>query len=206
MSGRGVNPKSAPGRRQPQMLEQTMARVRKERDALLALKRSGGGALQTALGNIINQECGFRVSSGISSALSGVGCTPAASCGGSGGGGGGGESACWGGRRGGGMGGGGRGSGGDGAHQESDGAASYSDDCFDGLSADERIDLLLRLQAVLEEEERLAAGGAQLEEQEAWERAHLEYLSRQAESDGEGGGGAQAASSSSSSSAAMEEG
>ena len=195
MSGRGVNPKSAPGRRQPQMLEETMARVRKERDALLALKRSGGGALQTALGNIINQECGLRASSGISSALNGVGCTLAAYCGGSGGGSG------FGGR-----GGGGRGRGGDGAHQESDGAESYSDDCFDGLSSDERIDLLLRLQAILEEEERLAAGGAQLEEQEAWERAHLEYLSRQAECDGEGGGGGQAANSSSSSSAAMEEG
>jgi hypothetical protein len=190
-----VNPKSLPGPRPPTMQEQTIARVRQQRDELIRLKRQGGGgALRAALNVIIGNVAGEA-----GSEAGGAGQGYAAAAGGGGGGGGGGAAP-------------------PALHQQQllpqwqrerleqqqqqqhyCGASTPADgleDCFDALSPEEHVDLLLRLQAVLEEEElaeAAALAGEQLEEHERRECAEIEYLASQyaseerADSSGPGG-------------------
>jgi hypothetical protein len=166
------------------MQEQTIARVRQQRDELIRLKRQGGGgALRAALNVIIGNVAGDAAGGGAGGA--GAGAYPAGGGGGYGGGGGGAAAAA--------------------ApppqqqllpqrqqqrleqqqQQQHWGAGTPAcglEDCFDALTPEDHLDLLLRLQAVLEEEEVAAAAalaGEQLEEHEARELAELEYLSSQ---------------------------
>ena len=129
-----------------------MARVRARREELLHLKRSGGSALlQQALSSIIE------------SVAEEARAVPMVDAYGDGGGGSSSSAAAP-------------------YHAQEEGAGTpasdYQDFC-DGLSSEDHLDLMLRLQSVLEEEEAAAQGAAQQDEHEEREQAELAYLVRQ---------------------------
>jgi hypothetical protein len=178
--------KANPARRGSTMIERSLARVRSDRDALLQLKRQGGTALQAALAVIIENSsaeargvqgaaqedvsqsmCGGGSSSSSSSSSAGMffspggGLFPSAQPSHSGGG----------------------GSAASGPVPQPTHSAYEFEDCYDALTPDERIELLLQMQALLEDEENqhvVAQATAQLEEAETWERDEVAYLAQQA--------------------------
>jgi hypothetical protein len=188
-----ISVKAQPGPRPLTMQEQTCARVRAQRSALIHLKRQGGN-VQQALNSII-ESVREEARSGC-----GGGGGAAAAAAAAGGGGGGMEL----GEEMGGAGGGGGGGGGGGASSSSSSSSSSHfaprffqqqlegtgmpasgppDDFCEGLTLEDHVALLLRLQEVLEEEEAAEAAlgaAAQLAEHEEQERAEIEYLCSQA--------------------------